>query len=96
MQEKLTPYMLAVLREQFSVADLLESAGLASRGYKNRDGETVVSIAKRLQLPLSMKYLGFDDEDIEKTIGSVMHPPPRIARSNVVPPSQAMSPVKGL
>lgn len=33
VQDCLTPYMLAVLREQFDVANLLLSAGLASRDY---------------------------------------------------------------
>lgn len=33
VQEKLTPYMLAVLREQFTIADLLVSAQLANPNY---------------------------------------------------------------
>lgn len=33
VQEKLTPYMLAVLREQFTIADLLVSAQLSNPNY---------------------------------------------------------------
>ena len=55
--EKLTPYMLAVLREQFDVADLLVHAKLASPGYVNIEGLTVQRIAANLNRVRALQYL---------------------------------------
>jgi hypothetical protein len=35
-----------------------------------------------------MKYLGVEDDDIEATIGSVMHPTPKLSRGDIKPPRQ--------
>ena len=56
-QGKCTPYTLAVLTEQFQVADLLAEYGFSDRNYKNADGENVLDIAKRLNLKEVQKYI---------------------------------------
>ena len=40
-QEKCTPYMLAVLREQFEIAEILVKTGRVDKYYKNTEQETV-------------------------------------------------------
>lgn len=44
--ENMTPFMTAVLREKFEIANLLEKNNLAKRGYVNKDGLTVRQIAE--------------------------------------------------
>ena len=44
--ENMTPFMTAVLREKFEIANLLEKKNLAKRGYVNKDGRTVRQIAE--------------------------------------------------
>ena len=44
--ENMTPFMTAVLREKFEIANLLEKNNLAKRGYVNKDGRTVRQIAE--------------------------------------------------
>ena len=39
--ECLTPFMTAVLREQFEIANLLLKNNLATKGYVNREGRDV-------------------------------------------------------
>jgi len=41
MAESLTPFMTAVLRDQFDIANLLIKNNLATRGYVNREGRDV-------------------------------------------------------
>lgn len=75
VQEKLTPYMLAVLREQFEVADLLVAANMAEPLYVNKDGENVEAIAERLCLPVSLEYLGVHKNKIDQIIEQKRGPP---------------------
>lgn len=56
-QEKCTPYMLAVLRELFEVADLMQDLKLANIAHKNKDGESVFDIVNRLKIKTLQKYL---------------------------------------
>ena len=49
-QEKCTPYMLAVLRERFEIAEQLIKSGRADKYYRNQENETVFDIAKRLKI----------------------------------------------
>lgn len=44
--EALTPYMTAVLREHFEIANLLLKNNLATKGYENREGRNVRQIAE--------------------------------------------------
>ena len=55
--EKLTPYMLAVLRENFDIASVLIESGKCDMVYKNVKGETVFNIAHNLDIKPVMKYL---------------------------------------
>ena len=56
-QEKCTPYMLAVLREQFEIAEILVKTGRVDKYYKNTEQETVFDIAKRLKIKNVQKFL---------------------------------------
>lgn len=56
-QEKCTPYMLAVLREQFEIAEILVKTGRVDKYFKNMEGETVFDIAKRLKIKNVQKFL---------------------------------------
>ena len=49
-QEKLTPYMLAVLRRQTDVAEALLATGKVNKDYVNSDGEKIEAITKRMLL----------------------------------------------
>lgn len=42
----MTPFMTAVMREQFDIANQLVKNNLATRGYVNRDGRDVRQIAE--------------------------------------------------
>ena len=42
----MTPFMTAVMRDQFKVANQLVKYNLATRGYVNRDGRDVRQIAE--------------------------------------------------
>lgn len=44
--ERMTPFMTAVMRDQFKVANQLVKYNLATRGYVNRDGRDVRQIAE--------------------------------------------------
>jgi hypothetical protein len=56
-QEHCTPYLLAVLRENFESADFMCDNKLANPFYKNQDGETVFDIVNRLKILNVQKYL---------------------------------------
>ena len=49
-QERCTPYMLAVLREQFDVADFLQDQKLSNIAYKNQNNESVFDKVNRLKI----------------------------------------------
>lgn len=52
-----TPYMTAVLRDQFDLANLLIKNNLATRGYVNRDGRDVRTIAEDLNKVRALAFL---------------------------------------
>lgn len=56
--ENLTPFMLAVLREDFATADLLKETGLCNPEYKNSDGKSINKLCTEFKLPASCDYLG--------------------------------------
>ena len=56
-QEKCTPYMLAVLRENFEAADFMLDNKLASPFFKNKQGDTVFDIVNRLRITNVQQYL---------------------------------------
>ena len=55
--EHLTPFMTAVLREQFEVANQLLKNNLATRGYVNREGRDVRQIAEDAKSTRALAYL---------------------------------------
>ena len=55
--EGLTPFMTAVLRDQFEVANLLVKNNLATRGYVNRDGRDIRTIAEDANKVRALAYL---------------------------------------
>lgn len=57
LQERCTPYMLAVLREQFEVADYLQEIRASQIAFKNKNGESVFDIVNRLKIKSLQKYL---------------------------------------
>ena len=57
LQEKCTPYTLAVLTEKFEIGEMLAESGLSDPNYKNADGMTVWDIAKKHKLENVVKYL---------------------------------------
>ena len=56
-QEKLTPLMLAILREQFDIAESMINKGLATLDYLNKDGDSVNLIASRMGMNIVCEYL---------------------------------------
>lgn len=56
--EKLTPYMLALMKGNYIVAEELEKRKLCSRSYKNADDESIFDIAERLDIQRLKTYLG--------------------------------------
>ena len=46
VSDKCTPYMLAVLCEQFEIATLFEECGLFNKEHVNIEGRTVMQIAE--------------------------------------------------
>ena len=56
-QEKCTPYTLALLREEFEMADLLLLNGRSDKYYKNCEREDVYGIARRLNIKSVQRYL---------------------------------------
>lgn len=56
-QEKCTPFSLAVLRENFEVAEALHQKGRSDRFAKNAEHEHVFDIAKRLNIKPVQKFL---------------------------------------
>ena len=48
---------MAVLREQFDLAEELLANGRSDKYYKNSDGENVFDIAKRLNIKSVQKFL---------------------------------------
>ena len=55
--EHLTPYMTAVLRDQFEIANLLIKNNLATRDYKNIEGRDVHQIAVDTNRTRAVAYL---------------------------------------
>ena len=55
--EKLTPYMTAVLREKFDIANLLIKNNLATKGYINRDGRSLRQIAEHANRQRALAYI---------------------------------------
>ena len=53
-----TPFMTAVLRERFEIADLLLKNNLATKGYVNREGRSVHQIAEDQNKTNAIAYLG--------------------------------------
>ena len=49
-QEHCTPYTLAVLRENFEIADILFENGWSNPFFKNQNGETVFDIVNRIKI----------------------------------------------
>ena len=56
-QEKCTPYTLALLREQFTLAELFLENDRSDIYFKNTNGENVFDIAKRLNIKNVQKFL---------------------------------------
>ena len=57
LRECVTPYMFAILKEQFQVSELLLKNGNVDKYYKNINGEHVYRMAKRLKLRKVMRYI---------------------------------------
>ena len=55
--EGLTPFMTAVLRDQFEVANMLVKNNLATRGYVNREGRDIRTIAEDANKVRALAYL---------------------------------------
>ena len=55
-QEKCTPYMLAVLSEQFEIAQLLAQSMLSNMYHKNEDNKNVFDIAADMKIVPVLKY----------------------------------------
>lgn len=64
--EGLTPFMTAVLRDQFEVANLLVKNNLATRGYVNREGRDIRTIAEAANKVRALAYL--DNREIPQLI----------------------------
>ena len=62
--EKLTPFMTAVLREQFEIANLLVKNNLATRGYVNCNGQNIRQIAEESGRVRALAYL--DNKEIPR------------------------------
>ena len=73
-QEKLTPYMLAVLRENFDIAQILLNSGYCDMLYKNVDGETVFDIAKRLDIIPVQKFLIIQQKEYKQMMQNQQSP----------------------
>lgn len=56
-QEKCTPYMLAVLRELFKVADIFFDNKLANPHYQNQNNESVFDIVSKHKIRNVQKYI---------------------------------------
>lgn len=57
LQEKCTPYTLALLREQFEMAHELVRYGRSDKYYKNKEMENAFDIARRLNIKSVQRYL---------------------------------------
>lgn len=55
--EHLTPFMTAVLRDQFEIANLLLKNNLATRGYVNREGRDLKQIAEDNNKERALAYI---------------------------------------
>ena len=55
--EGLTPFMTAVMRDQFDVANQLVKNNLATRGYVNREGRDIRTIAEDANRVRALAYL---------------------------------------
>jgi uncharacterized membrane protein YcgQ (UPF0703/DUF1980 family) len=55
--EYVTPYMFAVLKFQFKLAEFILTTNKANKYYKNRNEEHVYRMARRLNLKHVMKYI---------------------------------------
>lgn len=64
ISECLTPFMTAVLRENFEIANLLLKNNLATKGYVNREGRDVRQIAEDGNRVRSLAYL--DNREIPR------------------------------
>lgn len=64
--EGLTPFMTAVLRDQFEVANQLVKNNLATRGYVNKDGRDIRQIAEDANKERALAYL--DNREIPQLI----------------------------
>jgi hypothetical protein len=56
--EKTTPFMLAVLREDYETADLLKQFGLCNPDHTNVDGKNVSKLCTAYKLPGPCEYMG--------------------------------------
>jgi ankyrin repeat protein len=61
-QENCTPYMLALLRENFRLADALMETGFCDKYYKNKQKQTVLDIVSKYNMKAVQKYLVVDNE----------------------------------
>lgn len=61
-QEKCTPYMLAVLRENFRIADALIETGWCNKYHANKDRMTVLDIVGKYNIKSCQRYLIADKE----------------------------------
>lgn len=57
MREFVTPYMLAILRGQYTTGETLLKSGKVDKYHKNVNGEHVFRMAKRFKLKNVMKYI---------------------------------------
>jgi len=64
--EALTPYMTAVLREHFDIANLLMKNNLATKGYVNREGRDVRQIAEDSNRVRALAFL--DNREIPRPV----------------------------
>ena len=64
--EGLTPFMAAVMRDQFEVANQLIKNNLATRGYVNREGRDIRTIAEVANNMRALAYL--DNREIPQLI----------------------------
>lgn len=55
--DKMTPYCVAMLRENYELAQVLEISGLCDKYYLNTKGENVYEIAKKLGLRKVQKHI---------------------------------------
>ena len=53
----MTPFMTAVMKDQTEIADLLLKHNLATKGYLNRDGKSVLQMAEEANRDYAIAYL---------------------------------------